>query len=126
MTRQEFAKGWKLLILQPCGWRYRGLTVDGQPTEESRAQMEFYYDNLKWAHPEAWWKVASDYAQGREWPSLSELRQSLSVINRYFVKAIANTSTKEFVPMPEEIRQKLARLGVGQNDFEKVGGFTPR
>ena len=112
MTQGEFAKGWKLLILQSWGWRYRSLTPNGQPTEESKTQMEFYYESLKWAHREAWLKVASDYAQGNEWPCLSDLRQSLSVINRHFVKAITNASTQELVTMPEEVRQQLARLGL--------------
>lgn len=120
MTQAEFAKAWKFLILQPWGWRYRSLTPDGQPTEESKTQLEFYYEKLKWAHGEAWLKVALDYAQGNEWPSLSELRQSLLVINRNFIKAIKDTSTQELVTMPEEVRQKLARLGVGKKDFEKV------
>ena len=89
MTNFEFVKGWKLLILQPWGWLYRGLTEQGQPTEEARTQMEFYYDKLKWAHPEAWWKVAELYAQGKEekedkkgnklnqWPSVWELQTAL-------------------------------------------------
>lgn len=114
MTQAEFSKGWKLLILQPWGWRYRSMTEQGGMTEETKAQLEFYHDKLKWAHGEAWLKVASDYAQGNEWPSLSDLLRSLSVINRHYVKAITETSTQERIPMPEEVRLKLARLGVGQ------------
>jgi hypothetical protein len=88
------------------------MTAQGTPTVETKAQMEFYYDKLKWAHGEAWWKVASEYAQGEKWPSVNELKQSLSMINQQFVKAIADTPTRDWTPMPEEVRQQLARLGI--------------
>lgn len=120
MTQAEFAKGWKLLILQPWGWRYRSMTEQGGMTEETKTQMEFYYDKLKWAQGEAWRKVASGYAEGDRWPSLSDLRQSLSIINRHFVKAIAETSTQDRVPMPDDVRQMLAKLGVRQKDLTDI------
>lgn len=109
MTQGEFAKGWKLLVLQPWGWRYRGLTPEGKPSAESQAQLEFYYDRLKWADPRAWWKVAELYAQGGEWPSVNELRGSLNQLNPHFVKAIGQEKRGE--PMPEEVRSLLKRVG---------------
>lgn len=118
MTHAEFAKGWTLLITQTWGWRYRGMTDQGQPSEESKVQLEFYYDKLKYAHPDAWWKVASEYAQGDKWPCLHDLRQSLFYANQKYVTAIEDARAKERVPMPDEVREKLARMGVGEKDIE--------
>ena len=109
MTQSEFAKGWKLLILQPWGWRYRSLT-DGKPSEESRIQLEFYYDKLKWAHPEAWWEVAQLYAQGSEWPSIRELKHSCHAINHRFMKKIED-HREDFTPMDPKVRQMLEKIG---------------
>lgn len=107
MTHAEFAKGWRLLVLQPWGWRYNQLK-DGKPTAEAQAQLEFYFDALKWAHPDAWWKVATLYAQGTEWPSVNELRGSLRHLNAQFVTAIGHEKRGE--PMPDDVRERLARL----------------
>ena len=110
MTPAEFSKGWKLLLLQPWGWRYRTLTADGKPAPESQAQLEFYYDKLKWADGRAWMKVADLYAQGKDWPSVNELKMALQQVNSQFVKAIGED--KQFEPMPESVREQLAKLGV--------------
>lgn len=110
MTKSEFAKGWKLLILQPWGWRYRSLTTEGKPSIESQTQMEFYYDNLKWGVAEAWWKVAELYAKGKEWPSLNELRDSLLHLNRQCVQAIPGPKVQG-EGMPAEVRDMLSKIG---------------
>jgi hypothetical protein len=113
MTKSEFAKGWKLLILQPWGWRYRGLDEQGRPTAESKAQMEFYYAKLQWATPEAWQHVVETiFAQGEEWPSVKAINQSLLHLNARFVKALP-APTAEMVPMPEEVRNAIDRLTNG-------------
>ena len=121
MTRGEFAKGWKLLILQPWGSLYRGLTDQGQPTEEAQTQMEFYYDKLKWAHPEAWWRVAALYAQGKEektdkkghkvnpWPSVWELRTALQHINHEYVRMLP-TPQPIYTPCPPEVAEVLRKF----------------
>jgi hypothetical protein len=110
VTQFEFAKGWKLLILQPWGWRYRSLTAEGQPTEESRTQLAFYYDKLKWAHPEAWFKTASLFAEGKEWPSVSELRASLQSLNPRYVPALTDRSKCKSEPPPPEAQAILDRI----------------
>lgn len=110
MTQAEFAKGWKLLILQPWGWRYRSLDAQGKPTEESMTQMEFYFSKLKWAHPEAWWKVADTYAQGDEWPSVSVLQQALRHLNGRYVRALPNLRTPA-CGMPDDVREIVERIG---------------
>jgi len=124
MTRGEFAKGWKLLILQPWGWLYRGLTERGQPTEESKTQMEFYYDKLQWAHPEAWWRVAELYAQGKEerddkkgnhWPSVWELRTALQQINHQYVRTLP-APQPAYTPCPPEVCEVLRRIVPGWGD----------
>lgn len=114
MPKGEFAKGWKLLVLQPWGWRYRGLVEDPKtremvPSEESRSQMEFYYAKLNWAQGAAWMQVAELYAQGESWPSVKELQQALQHVNVKYQKALPEP-VAELVPMPEEVREKLSRL----------------
>jgi hypothetical protein len=114
MTQAEFARGWKLLILQPWGWRYRAVMEDPRtrqivPSEESRMQLEFYFSKLSWAQVEAWMKVADLFAQGKEWPSVAELQQALRQVNRDYVQALPKPSaTSE--PMPDEVREILSRI----------------
>ena len=106
MTQAEFSKGWKLLILQPWGWRYRSLTEQGAMTEETKTQMEFYYAKLKWAQGPAWWHVAADHAQGEEWPSLNALNKALQVINQRFVPAIQHVKAGGGLSMDEALAEK--------------------
>lgn len=108
MSRAAFSRGWKLLIIQPWGWRYNQVDASGQPTTAAVTQMEFYYDKLKWAHPEAWWDVAQTYAQGNDWPSLNDLRQALRHANGQYVEAL--TDQRPGVPMPEEVRAIFERI----------------
>lgn len=113
MTQQEFAKGWKLLILQPWGKLYRGVTEEGQMTEEALTQMQFYYDKLKFAHKDAWMKTAEMYAEGKQWPSVSEVRDTVTIYHRRCVVAVTDQSkTTDRIPMPEDIRKKLQEGGI--------------
>ena len=87
-------------------------------------QLEFYFDKLKWAHPEAWRKVSSTYAEGEKWPSVNELRESLLAMNRYYVTAIAHRQEDDLVPMPEELRARLVTMGLLKDlsmDVERNG-----
>lgn len=114
MTQAEFAQGWKLLILQPWGWRYGRLDAQGRPTEESRAQLEFYFAKLQWAHPAAWMKVADLYAQGNEWPSVRDMAQALRNVNSQFVQALPKPrASSDDLPkgMPAEVRSIVDRIG---------------
>lgn len=110
MTHAQFVIGWTLLILQPWGWRYRGLNVMGHPSEESTLQLQFYFSKLKWAHGSAWLKVASDHAQGHQWPSVNELNQALRFVNVKFVAAVTDQRTASAVPMPEDVRERILRF----------------
>lgn len=110
MTQAEFSRGWKLLILQPWGARYRTVTTDGRPTEESKTQLEFYYDKLKFGSAEAWWKVAQLYAQGEKWPSLNELRDSLLHLNRQCMPAIPGPKVQG-EGMPDKVREMIFKVG---------------
>lgn len=109
MTRNEFLTGWKLLVLQPAAWRFNQIGKDGRPTADAIAQLDFYFSKLGWADPEAWRKVAELYAEGKEWPSIQELRSSLQNLNRRAVKALPHRS--EGTEMPEEVRAMLAKIG---------------
>lgn len=82
-------------------------------TEETKTQMEFYFDKLKWAHGEAWRKVADEYAQGSEWPSLNALKQALLHVNQRFVPAITQVKVERVLSMDEALAEKpelLAQL----------------
>ena len=111
MTPAEFAKGWKLLVLQPWGWRYRSLTDQGTMTEETKTQMEFYYDKLKWAHPDAWMKVSDLFAQEEEWPSVQAFKVALQNINSRYVKGLTDARKDSYEPMPEGFKERIGKIG---------------
>ncbi len=110
MTKQEFLKGWKLLILQSWGRHYRQLGPDDIPTADTLTQLEFYFTQLNWADAEAWMKVATMYARGNAWPSVDDIDKSLRAVNLQFVKAIPDHSTKEFTECPAEVQVMLDRI----------------
>lgn len=111
MTQAEFARGWKLLIVQPWGWRYNKLDERGNITEESKTQLEFYYEELHRAHPEAWLFVAKTHARGDGWPSVNELQATLTSIHHRYVKALPKPKSGADA-CPPEVREKLAKIGV--------------
>lgn len=113
MTHAEFAQGWKLLIVQPWGWRYRSLDAAGVPTAETKLQMEFYYDKLKWMAPEAWQEVAALFAQGEEWPSIGALNTAARQVNHKYVKALPPSPSAAAPSIDEaKAREILKRLGI--------------
>lgn len=109
MTHAEFAKGWTLLITQTWGWRYRGMTDKGQPSEESKTQLEFYYAKLRWAEGAAWLDVVERFAEGDKWPSVNELRLALQHVNGRYVRALPQP-TPALVPMPDDVRERINRF----------------
>jgi hypothetical protein len=72
MTRQEFAKGWLLLIAQPWGRRYEG------DSEVATTQREFYYATFRQVSGDAWWRACCALAAHDTWPSISALRALVS------------------------------------------------
>ena len=58
MTREEFTKGWALLLAQPWGRRYSGT----ENVTDAELQFQLYYSRLAWAPAEAWLKVAVAFA----------------------------------------------------------------
>lgn len=114
MTKQEFVKGWRLLIMQPWGWRYRSVTEAGEPTQESMDQLLFYYDKLKWAHPGAWLKVAELYAQEAEWPSVKALNTALHHENQRYVRGIEDKTRERWDEMPAEVSDMLHKIIQGK------------
>lgn len=71
MTREEFLKGWALLIAQPWGSRYAG------DTDVAHLQAEFYYSAFQDLPARDWIKVATYAASRTAWPSVSELAEWL-------------------------------------------------
>lgn len=113
MTQSEFAQGWKLLILQPWGWRYRALDQDGKPTSEAQLQLQFYFDKLQWLTGAAWLEVATLFAQGDEWPSLSALQTAGRQTNARYVKTLPPSPAADPPTIGEqEARAILKRLGI--------------
>jgi hypothetical protein len=92
MTKAEFLSGWKLLVLQPWGWRYNQCDKAGRPTADSLAQLDLYFSSLEWAHSDAWQKAVRLYVQGKDWPALGELLATLKQINPQFVRGLPDRS----------------------------------
>lgn len=113
MTRPDFIRGWKLLVLQPWGWRYNQLTPAGRPTDDALAQLEFYFAALSWADGEAWLKVAKLYAAGKDWPCLNDLSASLRVVHLQFVRALPDRSVEECCECPAEVAEILEKVKSG-------------
>lgn len=92
MTREEFTKGWTLLIIQPWGKRY---AVQDIP---SRLQFEFYYNRLGRFQAEAWEVACGLFASGDKWPSADEMRHAInqSLPSRYQI-----THDPKWVEKPE-------------------------
>jgi hypothetical protein len=110
MTKPEFLAGFKLLLIQPWGWRYNQIGHDGKPTPDALAQMEFYYTELSWAHPQAWAQVARTYAKGEKWPSVQELLTWLRHVNVHYVQAITDAREPEYCECPAEVSAMLDKL----------------
>jgi len=77
MTKEQFLIGWTLLTTQPWGKPYRGTNP------EAVIQVEFYYQHVNRANPVVWRAVCEAAATGGKWPSLDELKQSLTVNGGY-------------------------------------------
>lgn len=68
MTREEFAKGWLLLIAQPWGRRYEG------NDEVAKTQREFYFDRFKDTPGGQWVDACRVMAEKRkDWPSQDDV-----------------------------------------------------
>lgn len=111
MTKDEFLIGWKLLVLQPWGWRYNQVGANGKPTADALTQLDFYFTKLSWAHPAAWRKIAARSAEGKEWPSVQDLRHALQHVNADFVVALPDDSRAQVCECPPELAKRLSLLG---------------
>ena len=100
MTKEEFLRGYMLLVVQPWGKRYH---LDSQ---EGQLQSELYYRNVSWASAEAWAHVSEVYAQGEKWPPLFDLKQAL---RHHMPRRIALPAPAQGVScaMPEEVRKRI-------------------
>jgi hypothetical protein len=110
MTKAEFSVGWMMLTAQPWGRWYRG------DTAESAIQLELYYKHVSRANPKSWRSVCEQYAQGEKWPSLNDLKASLSNIGGYVqdgVKAIPVNRSSSGEQMPDKVREMLSKIGKG-------------
>ena len=72
MSREQFVAGWMLLTAQPWGKPYR------TNSPEATIQVELYYRHVQYANPVVWQAVCEYHAQGEKWPSLHDLKTSLT------------------------------------------------
>lgn len=71
MTREEFAKGWVFLTVQPWGKRYAG--TDGA----AMVQSELYYKKFCHTNAYVWQGCCEIFAEGDHWPSIEQFRQTI-------------------------------------------------
>ena len=80
MDRLEFYKGWLLLTSQPWGKAYRvqDHSLPGTEPTPGEVQQEFYYQRLSYANAFVWEAICANYAQGNHWPSIEELKLTIT------------------------------------------------
>jgi hypothetical protein len=110
VTKEEFLRSWKLLIVQPWGWRYNRVDQTGKPDADSLTQLDLYFSTLAWAHADAWHKTVLLYVKGKDWPSLGEVSDTLRILNKQFVMAIPDRTVTEYCEAPPGVAEILARL----------------
>lgn len=108
MTKEQFARGWAILTIQPWGKLYRG------QGPEATIQAELYYRHVDKADPTVWQAVCESAAtSGEKWPSLSDLKTALTQLGGWGhdgQKQIGHNPV--YSECPPEVREKLAKLGV--------------
>lgn len=108
MTREEFTTGWILWTAQPWGRWYDGR----QEPEKTRIQFDLYYQALHWATVDAWRTTALRYAGGSEWPSLEEVKRSLTQENGRHTMRLAPPDPSQPLTKDEQafVEKKLSEL----------------
>jgi len=79
MDREQFYRGWLLLIAQPWGRLYQdrgNLTVEQRTT--AQIQQELYFKRLAYCNPYLWESICESFATGDHWPSIDELKRSIT------------------------------------------------
>jgi hypothetical protein len=109
MIREDFIPGWLLLVAQPWGARYNKTDHTGQPTADAKLQLEFYYSKLKHGSTEAWRKTAEQYAIGKEWPSLQDLRATMRG-HEPQPRSLPDYTTPTEEPMPQAIKDLVLKV----------------
>lgn len=77
MPKEQFIRGWDLLVTQPWGRRY-GTVQDSAAAKAAATQLAFYYKKLGAFPAEIWVLACELFAQGDHWPSVDELRTTLN------------------------------------------------
>lgn len=93
MDREQFYRGWLMLVSQPWGRIYQDR--GGHTTDEQRAglqlQQELYFKRLSYCNPYLWESIAESFATGDHWPSIDELKRAIT----------ANSPTEQPAPLIE-------------------------
>lgn len=80
MDREEFYRGWLMLISQPWGRLYqdRGNVTTEQRTT-AQIQQELYFKRLSYCNPYLWESICESFATGDHWPNIDELKRAITV-----------------------------------------------
>lgn len=79
MDREQFYRGWLLLISQPWGKLYQErMDMTNEQRATVQIQQELYYKRLSWSNPLIWESVCEWYASGDHWPSIDELKKTVA------------------------------------------------
>jgi len=106
MTREEFFKGWFLLVAQPWGKRY------GQSDEIGQLQSDFYYSKFQKVNPFLWLAICEQFAEGSRWPSVEMMRETIN----------ANMpAEKHLTKLPEQYADKPEALAVCLSYQDDIG-----
>jgi hypothetical protein len=117
MTQDEFLTGWYLLVIQPWGQKYNRTTSEGQPEAASKLQLEFYFDKLKHGTAGAWMRTAQQYAMGRAWPTVVDLRTTMRH-HEVPGRQLTHREDRQTVPMPDDVKAMVLRIfGAPQRQF---------
>lgn len=95
MTKEEFLKGWALLIAQPWGSRYARAESE-MDRLTAKTQLDLYYQEFCGAEPEDWLKACRQHAKGARWPSIDDLRVSVRARPTPALPAVRGLTGAEF------------------------------
>lgn len=122
MPKEQFIRGWNLLIAQPWGKRY-GTMQDSAAAKTAATQLAFYYKKLGAYPVEAWLGACELFAQGDHWPNVDEIRQALnhSLPQRFQIEYAHGRAE-----MPEAIALCLAHAETHRTSFvEAIQAVLP-
>ena len=80
MDREQFYRGWLLLVSQPWGKMYQdqGSRMSDEQRATAGIQQELYFKRLSYCNPFLWESICESFATGEHWPSIDELKRAIA------------------------------------------------